>query len=164
MNLWGNRSGVQFDYTMLDELEGIKMSNPGKVGFIPPAMPYGANPLPPAQVAQLTLMQGIPLFWEESTLVNNQWYRDGMFGNFDQVAIRHDNGGHVGYTDNSVSLFRPAWDRRLVDPQGDANRVNRLLNFEGNDLYFSKTLKQTQWYHISDHGNYEFGWANNPHP
>jgi len=163
-NMWGGRSGVQFDYTMLDEFEGIKISNPGKVGFIPPAMPYGANPLPAAQVQNLTLMQGIPLMWEESTLVNNQHYRDGMFGNFDQIAVRHDKGGHVGYVDNSVSMFRPAWDQKLIDPQGDANRINRLLNFEGNDLYFSKTLRQNSWYHVSDHGNYEYGWANNPHP
>jgi prepilin-type N-terminal cleavage/methylation domain-containing protein len=163
-SMWGNRTGVMFDYTMLDELEGIRLGSGGRTAFIPPQMPYGANPLPAAQVQNLTLMNGIGLFWEESTLVNNQYYRDGMFGNFDQVAVRHDKGGHVGMLDASVILFRPAWDGKLIDPQGDANRINRLLNFEGNDLYFSRSLNQNSWYHVSDHGNYEYGWANNPHP
>ncbi len=163
-NQWGNRTGVQFDYTMLDEMEGIKLGSNAKVGYIPANVPYGAGALPAAYVPQLTIFHSVPIFWEESTLVNNQFYRDGMFGNFDQVAVRHARGGHVGFLDGSSILFKPQWDGLLIDPMGDANRINRNVNFEGNDLYLSTTYQNNAWYHVSDHANYEYGWANSPHP
>ena len=156
-NMWNQRSGVQFDFTMIDELEGIKLGTQAKVGYIPPNT-TGGGILAPGQVATMTLMQGVPLFMEESTITWNQRYRDGMFGNEDQVTMRHDFGGHVNYMDGSANLFRPPTDRE--------ERVqNRVVDFEANDLYISTKLSVTSWYKLSDPpgpAGFPYGWANAP--
>ncbi len=37
-NIWGHVSGVAFDYTMLDELEGARLSLVAIAGYVPPNM------------------------------------------------------------------------------------------------------------------------------
>ncbi|MCE7973324.1 MAG: type II secretion system protein [Leptolyngbya sp. PLA1] len=154
-NMWASRTGVQFDYTMLDELEGLKIDSPAKVGYVPPT---AATPfiLSTAAASQLTLMRGIPLFFEESTYVWNQQYRDGMFGNEDQVAMRHGMAGHVTFVDGGVELFKPPTDR--------IERIqNRTLDFECNDLYINARGLSTSWYKLSDPPTaFPYGWANQP--
>jgi prepilin-type processing-associated H-X9-DG protein len=142
---------------MIDELEGMKLGTQAKVGYIPPQT-AGGNILPPGLVSSLTLFYSVPLFVEESTTWHNQQYRDGMFGNADQVTPRHDHGGHVAYVDGSVNLFRPPSDR---------NEVNRDPNrdFEANDLFISTKLTATSWYKLSDPpgpNGFPYGWANSP--
>jgi prepilin-type N-terminal cleavage/methylation domain-containing protein len=154
-NMWNNRTGVQFDYTMIDELEGLKLGTQAKVGYIQPQT-TGGNILAPGLVSTLTFFYSVPLFVEESTIIWNQQYRDGMFGNEDQVTMRHDYGGHVAYVDGSVNLFRPPSDRqeRIQD---------RMRDFEANDLFISTKLTATSWYKLSDPPlNFPYGWANAP--
>jgi prepilin-type N-terminal cleavage/methylation domain-containing protein len=156
-NMWSSRTGVQFDYTMLDELEGIRIDSPAKVGYVPPNA--GTPAILPASGAQfLTLMPAIPLFFEESTVVWNQVYRDGMFGNEDQVAIRHNRGGHVANIDGSVRLFIPPGDNRDINPPA------RTVDFEANDLYINAKGNNNTWYKIADPGTNaaSYGWANAP--
>ena len=111
-------------------------------------------------VTQLTIMQGIPLFFEESTYFWNSTYRDAMFGNEDQMTMRHDWGGHISYLDGSTQLFKPGTDH--LEKVQDHN-----LDFEATDLYISTKLTNTSWYGIADSSSHGFGdkpygWANSP--
>jgi hypothetical protein len=160
-NIWASRTGVQFDYTMLDEMEGIKLGCQARVGYIQPNQNNAARILPNATAQTITVMQGIPLFFEESTWVWNQDYRDAMFGNEDQLTIRHARGGHVGYIDASVNLFKSPTDGVEKPP------TNRNLDFECNDLYINMKTGLNTWYSISDNdwrfGYVQpYGWANAP--
>ena len=159
VNMWSSRTGVMFDYTMLDEMEGLKLGSGAKVGYIP------ANQSAPAvlsagQVPLLTMLQGIPIFFEESSYFYNSMYKDAMFGNQDQMTLRHDYGGHVSYLDGSVQLLKLPTDRNesLQDP---------LQDFQAEDLYISTKMTNTSWYGISDSathgwGDKPYGWANSP--
>lgn len=155
VNMWSSRTGVQFDYTMLDEMEGVKLGCQAKVGYIPPSASSPAI-LPAAMAPSLTLLPEIPLYFEESTIWWNQTYRDGMFGNEDQLTIRHSWGGHIAYLDGSV--------HRLIPPSDHDERVqNRVLDFEANDLYINGRTSNSTWYKLSDPaGGYPYGWANTP--
>ena len=160
-NMWASRSGVQFDYTMLDEMEGAKLGLQARVGYIQPNQNNGTRILPSATAQTITMMQNAPLFFEESTWVWNQDYRDAMFGNEDQLTIRHARGGHVGYLDASVNLFKSPTDGIEKTPP------NRALDFECNDLYINAKGALNTWYSISDNdwrfGYVQpYGWANSP--
>lgn len=157
-NLWGGTTGVEFDYTMLDEVEGYKLGSPVQVGYVPPNVNNGVRIITGAQAQTITLMQGVPLFFEESSIRYNQQYRDAMFGNEDQMAPRHQTRGHVGYCDGSANL-------PLLGNLKTENEVDRNLEFECNDLY--ATAGNGQWFSISDN-DWRFsriqgyGWINNP--
>ncbi|HYE62267.1 MAG TPA: prepilin-type N-terminal cleavage/methylation domain-containing protein [Phycisphaerales bacterium] len=155
-NMWNLRTGVQFDYTMIDELEGLKLGTQAKVGYVPPQAPTPNILTSLAQVQSLTMMPGVPLFMEESTLIWNQVYRDGMFGNQDQMAVRHGFGAHVAYVDGSCGLFLPPSDR-------NEKVQNQVQDFEANDLYISTRFTANSWFKLSDPAtDFEYGWANNP--
>jgi prepilin-type N-terminal cleavage/methylation domain-containing protein len=160
VNMWASRTGVDFDYTMLDELEGIRLSTGAKVGYIPPNQPAGAI-LSQGQVPTLTLLQSVPIFFEESGYFYNTQYRDAMFGNQDQLTNRHDFGGHVSFLDGSTMLFKAPTDRleTVQDP---------LKDFQAEDLYISVKLTPSSWCGIADSqghgwGDKTYGWANWPH-
>jgi prepilin-type N-terminal cleavage/methylation domain-containing protein/prepilin-type processing-associated H-X9-DG protein len=156
-NLWGGTTGVEFDFTMLDEVEGFRLGSSIQVGFLPPASNNAARILSTAQAQTLTLLPSVPLFFEESSFRYNQQFRDGMFGNEDQVASRHNRSGHVGYVDGSASLF-PGWN------DGKEQIVDRTTEFECLDLY---ATAGSRWVSISDNDwrfnvIQGFGWINNP--
>ena len=164
-NMWASRTGVDFDYTMLDEAERAKLGAQTKIGYIPPQI-YTDTPetLPPNHVASLTLFHDIPIFFEESTRFYNQEYRDGMFGNWDQQTNRHARGGHVAFLDGSATLWKPPSDgieyRRGMPPEEGRNR---LADFECNDLYANRGNINTRWRKVSKDGvAYPYGWINNP--
>lgn len=152
-NLWGGTTGVEFDYTMLDEIEGYKIGGPVQVGYVQPSAPNGAQVLTPSLATQygMTLLPQVPLFFEESSVRYNQDYRDGMFGNEDQLAPRHEKSGHVAYADGAAGLFKAPND-------GLERNVDRNREFEGNDLY---ATIQSNWYKISDRSQ-AYGWINSP--
>lgn len=165
VNIWNNRTGVQFDYTMLDEMEGAKLGLLAQVAYVPPAAysgESGSRPhvLPVGNEATLKFMKGIPLFFEESSYGNNSQFRDGMFGNIDMPTIRHAKGGHVANLDGSVELFKaPSGGQELVYD------TNNQACFVANDLFLSVRLARGSWFAISDGGTtfgQGYGWANNP--
>jgi prepilin-type N-terminal cleavage/methylation domain-containing protein len=159
INMWNSRSGVQFDYTILDELEGMRLSTSAVVGYIPPDQATPAI-LAPTQLSTLTIMQGVPLYFEESSYFYNDSYREGMFGNWDQLTMRHFFGGHVSYVDGSAKLFQPPTDR-------DEKTQNLYRDFRAEHLYISTKMTASSWYGIADsstHGwsDKPYGWANAP--
>ncbi len=157
-NMWSSRTGVDFDYTMLDEIEGYTLGTTVYVGYLAPNQNNNVRILTNPTPATFTRMQGVPLYFEESSVRWNQTYRDAMFGNEDQIAPRHEKTGHVGYVDGSAELHK-------FPNNGNEHNVNRDEDFEGNDLYATRDGRR--WISISD-GDWRFGavqgygWINNP--
>jgi prepilin-type N-terminal cleavage/methylation domain-containing protein/prepilin-type processing-associated H-X9-DG protein len=156
-DIWSGLTGVQFDYTMLSEAEGAKLGLQAQVGYVPPNAPTPPILTAPNQVNSLTMMRGLPVFLEESTRWYNQEYRDGLWGNFDQVSQRHDHGGNVVFIDGSVQLFKP--------PRGLNETVEEpTLDFQANDLYVNVKGGASPWKRISIAYtmNVRYGWINSP--
>lgn len=153
VNMWSSRTGVEFDYTMLDEVEGYRVGQMVFVGFIPANVVGGTN-LSATTAEKVTVLQSVPLFFEESTWRWNQTYRDGMFGNADQLTTRHSKYGNVGYCDGSAGLLKAPSD-------GLEKAEDQTKNFQANDLYASGGTLANPWFKISDR-NQAIGWINNP--
>ncbi len=158
-NVWNLRTGVQFDYTFMDELEGAKLGVQAWVAYVLPSTYGGWEAhdwiLPTTYEAQLKQLKGIPLFFEESTIHKNQEYRDGMFGNVDQQTNRHAGGGHVAHMDGSVEYWKPPSD-------GNETIENVTRDFLANDLYVTSRFTQGSWRALSGFNNNKpYGWLNN---
>lgn len=152
-NGFGWNRDLNFDYTMFDETQGAKLSAQVYAGYVPP---NAATPpqLPAAQIATLKQFRSVPIFIEESTPIYNQQFTEGFWGNDDQVTNRHDKGGHIGYLDGTLELFKPT-----VGTSADI--VEENLDFEGNDVYVSSLQSTNGWFKVTDR-NQRYGWINNP--
>lgn len=156
-NIWSGQTGVQFDYTMISEAEGAKLGLQAMVGYVPPNSPTPPILTAPNQVNSLVKLRNLPVFVEESTKWYNEVYRDGLWGNWDQVSTRHDRAGNIVYIDGSVELFKP--------PQGaNENLEENSLDFQANDLYINVKGNGTPWYRLSIAyaQNTAYGWVNSP--
>jgi prepilin-type N-terminal cleavage/methylation domain-containing protein len=151
-NVFGGSSYLDFDYTMVKSVQGMKLgleiqmariTNPLQAG---PRTIAAANPSP-----ALTPMRSLWLFVEESTYWYNDEIPDGMWGNDDQLTVRHFKGGNVVSADTSVEAYVPS--------QGPREEIQEPLDFIANDLYV-KTRKSV-WYRYYDY-NYPYGWINQP--
>ncbi|GDX99787.1 hypothetical protein LBMAG48_21910 [Phycisphaerae bacterium] len=157
LNIWGKQTGVQFDYSMMDEMEGAKLGLNYEVAYL---RPDRAQPrtLTAADEPFLTKLRNMPIFFEENTRFNNQQFRDGGFGNVDQMSHRHANGGHVTMMDGGAELVKFPTDNNdlLESPNQD---------FVANDLYVRGN--RPTWFAISDvnprFGTPQlYGWINDP--
>ena len=158
-NVWNNRTGVQFDYTFMDEMEGAKLGLQAIVGYVNPATYGGWEAhdfvLPSQNEAQITKFKSLPIFFEESAKFGNQQYRDGMFGNVDQETTRHNGGGHVALLDGSVDYWKAPSD-------GNENVENVQRDFLANDLYITTKMPLGSWRALSGFNTQKpYGWANN---
>jgi len=157
-NMWNSLTGVDFDYTMLDELEGATLHLSARAAYIPPN-DVSTRTLSAAVAARLVPMQGLPIFVEESSFFYNSQYQDGLFGNIDQFSTRHDGGGHLSFLDGSVSLFRARADR-------DQRTATPATETEANDLYVNVRGNSNAWYAVSNAERFgvpqAYGWINNP--
>ncbi len=162
----GNQQGVfrnaelNFDYCMESYTHGYRLGSYVRVGYIPPSMPNRYQ-LSSAGYEQLTMFDDVPIFWEESTYWYNDQYRDGLWGNFDQVTTRHAEGGNIWLVDGRVQTFKAPND-------GDEPTQNRRADFEANDIYASNKRGDGNWFQIYDPRrrggvrNRPYGWLNNP--
>jgi type II secretory pathway pseudopilin PulG len=160
-NLWGVDLGVQFDYTMLDEVEGTRLSATTSFVYLPAGSSAVSNFTIP-WVEGMTRMRGIPMFFEESTRWYNQSYRDGRFGNLDQLTTRHEKGGHLNYVDGSAELFKAPND-------GDENRETPTKDWSARLLYATNSPSSGRWYAVGDAdgrvrppGSDRYGFCNQP--
>ena len=161
-NPWGVDLGVQFDYTMIDEVEGCRLGATTNVMWMQPGT-AAANNYVTAWNDAYVRMPGIPLFFEESTpKFNGAEFRDGLFGNRDQLTTRHNRGGHISYVDGSCGLFRAPND-------GNEELETPLKDWSAKMLYASNTPGSNRWYAISDAdgrprppGRDRYGWINQP--
>ncbi len=154
-NGFGWNRDLNFDYTMIDEIQGAQVGREIHAAYVGPSDPTPAQ-CPPSVVPRLTMFPALPMFVEESTPVWNQTYTDGYWGNQDQVTLRHDKGGFIAFFDGQVTLFRQRAGRfeETSEP---------TIEFEANDLYVSTKLSPNSWWKVSDR-NQPYGWVNNPRP
>jgi prepilin-type N-terminal cleavage/methylation domain-containing protein len=144
---------LDFDYTMLDEVQGAKLGVQVEcVRMTDPTRPVGAV-IPGARTDLVTPMPGVPLFVEESTFVWNEVYTDGKWGNQDQLTQRHMGGGHMVFLDMTA--------QHLVMPKGSDERVRQNEDFEANDVYVRPINTSLNFYRITDRGQ-RYGWINSP--
>ncbi len=163
-NFFGGRSGVNFDYTMLDETEGVRLSSKPMVGWIPANANSATRILPAGTAALVQQFHHVPIYFEESTFIWNQQYRDGMFGNEDQLTARHARSGHIGFLDGSAKLGK---DLGTDGKDGDGIFRNRNVDFECLDLYVNAKGLNSTWISISDNDwrfnvIQPYGWMNTP--
>ncbi|MFA6043945.1 MAG: prepilin-type N-terminal cleavage/methylation domain-containing protein [Phycisphaerales bacterium] len=164
------RSNIDFDYTMLDEVEFARADLEITVAYLQPTQNLNNRRLPSTLASQLTPMQGLPLFVEENTYFNNGASNiEGNWGNVDQVAHRHFKRSHMAFLDGAASL--------MDLPNGADEKVSEPRDFVANCIYVNTKGNNSSWYAVSD-GAYRFGswpaaqqpdtnrnpfgWINNP--
>jgi prepilin-type N-terminal cleavage/methylation domain-containing protein/prepilin-type processing-associated H-X9-DG protein len=155
-DLFNGDKRLDFDYCMISGAGGANVGLDIQVGYVGPSVNAGTK-LTAGQSAQLTRLRNLPIFVEES----NYWYHDsksgkhndGLWGNEDQVSMRHDKGGMLAMWDGSVDLFKaPNADELLREPTKD---------FEANDLYVSRSGRNGTWIRMYS-GYQQYGWINSP--
>lgn len=151
---------VDFDYTMLDEVQGARADLEIFAAWLPPTTSLSNRRLPAAFVTQLTRMQGLPLFVEENSFFYNGTSNlEGNWGNLDQVAHRHFKRGHMAFLDGAASLMNL--------PNGANEKLEEPQDFVANCIYVARGVTNNSWYAVSD-GSYRFGftqpfgWINSP--
>ncbi len=148
-----DNAGVNTDYTMFDETQGARLGTT----IFTYMLKFPTDPTPRAYAAQredrMVLFQSLPIFVEESVFFWNDQFTEGMWGNEDQVSVRHDKGGHMGLLDGRVVLYRQASG---PDPEERESRED----FEANDVYV-RTKSGDRFYKVSDQGQ-PYGWINRP--
>ncbi len=156
-NVFGGDSQLNFDYTMQTYTSGYRLSSEVRAAYIPANASNSNSQLRQNYYDQLTYFSSLPIFIEESTYWYNDQYRDGLWGNWDQVTTRHATGGHIWLVNGTVELFKAPSD-------GDEAKRDRSRDFEANDIYATaKDRGYKTWWRIYDNPRRRpYGWINNP--
>lgn len=154
----GQRS-LNFDYTMVAGASGSRVSAEVFAAWdrnCRTRTPQQARSPSLTGATSLKRMQGVPVFVEEDTVFNNASSPDGLYSNTDQVTMRHQRKGHVGYLDASVELFDP--------PRGPDPAVRTDVgDFTGNDIYVSRN--GANWFQLAPTwpgSARPYGWTDQP--
>ncbi len=151
-NMFGGDSVLDFDYTMVAKVSGARLGLQIQVGYIGP-LEVQRSRIVSSSATSLTRLPGLPVFVEENTYWYNESNRDGLWGNMDQVTVRHDKGGHAWLLDGSTILWRaPAGP---VDAAEDGD-------FVANMLYVQVKPADPFWYQLDGRLTRPWGWINNP--
>lgn len=127
-----NDAEVDFDYTMIDGVQGLRTSTGPKVYYLDRIEAYrgGRSPVGMTQAngrQLLKLFRANPIFVEESA----EWYNgavpDGRWGNLDQMTTRH--GGDAYYTMIDVSV------EKFEVTSGQSEELQEPRDFVANDVY-----------------------------
>ncbi|TVS09165.1 MAG: prepilin-type N-terminal cleavage/methylation domain-containing protein [Phycisphaerales bacterium] len=164
-NTFGGRTGLNFDYTMVGRVQGLRLGTPVRASYLanPGQFATGAKPplfIAPGQtLSMLRPFSGIPLFVEESLFFFNDGITDGLWGNQDQISQRHAGGGTIVFAEGHAELFKP--------PSGGNERVQQREDLDANDLYVQHQrrwvrLEPTNANNQSNWNERPFGWINNP--
>ena len=147
---------LNFDYCMETYTSGYRLGNEIRVGYIPPEAANPGTQLKQANYDSLTFFSSVPIFWEESTYWYNDLYRDGLWGNEDQLTTRHSGGGHIWQADGTTILFKSPNDNN--EPLQD-----RKTDFEANDVFAGGKNGYQNWWRIYDTSQRRpYGWINSP--
>ncbi|MBL8760419.1 MAG: prepilin-type N-terminal cleavage/methylation domain-containing protein [Phycisphaerae bacterium] len=148
-------TAVDFDYTMPWCVQGARVGLEIRTSYIKDGKAARPANLTVDRVPSLVPMKGLPIFVEESSWWYNGDITDGMWGNDDQVTMRHMKAGHMGYLDGSAELFK--------FPNDGDEQTASSQDFESNDIYVSTKGQDKTWfklYHSFHQGKY--GWINAP--
>lgn len=147
---------LNFDYCMQSFTSGYRLGTYVRVGYIPPEAANAGVQLREQNYDLMTYFTSVPIFWEESTYWYNDQYRDGLWGNMDQVTTRHAGKGHYWQADGTVELFDNPND-------GDEATQNRRADFEANDMFAGSKRGYENYWRIYDNPNRRpYGWINAP--
>lgn len=142
-----------FDYTMLIRMAGARIDLNWRMSY--PERPEQASSTRKEFPALLVLA-------EEHDEFYNRSYDDGSFAGMDQWSTRHGSrkagsaaggrggGGHNGYLDGSVALFKP--------PVGGNDRLAEAQDLEISDIRVVKAPGTS--YQMNASSAAEFGWIN----
>ena len=162
-DMFGGDKRMEFDYCMVTGVGGAELGLEIQAAYTPPTY-SGGNNLPVSEVSKLTRFSSLPIFVEESSY----WYHDskpgkvndGLWGNLDQISLRHENGGMVAMWDGTVFHFRP--------PSGSSEQLEEVAkDFCANDIFINRGGKDQLWYRLY-YGGYappmekRYGWINKP--
>jgi len=175
---------LPFDYTMMIGAGGATTYGEHDVvylNFEDPAEYFENTPVDRSTVTQLlqdgdaTRFREMPVFIEEDNFSNTE-FKDGHWGDNDEVTQRHNGGGFITYLDGSVELFRmpTAYPIEFMDsaasPNGEFTRGDR--GFEGSSVLirgrdyirqsFVQQLQLGGTNLIEDGYANRYGWGNSP--
>lgn len=163
---FGYDLGVAFDYTMVGRFEGVRLGNQPNVAYLKNPAAYSAQSKPPVlrPADQLKVMNGTPLFVEESTNYNNSGITDGLWGNWDQLTRRHFKTGNIAYLEGHAGAAK-------VPTTGPETATVLAGDFDCNDLYVLGNgasnwvrLEPTNTDDRVNRGERPYGWTNAPKP
>lgn len=103
---------LDFDFTMVSGVQGARIDLDRPVFYIDRTEDLTNGRRGRAQYAQrvgrafMRQFRAIPVFVEESPYFYNDEIRDGLFGNLDQLATRHNNGANIVLSDGTIEQFR----------------------------------------------------------
>jgi prepilin-type N-terminal cleavage/methylation domain-containing protein len=153
-NMFNTGTDLDFDYTMVAKVGGIKLSCTSRIAHLPPnsnRVPRLTTNTPDADA--LIPLPSIPVFVEENTFWYNDSIPDGLWGNEDQITQRHFKGGHVANFDGSSFLWKA--------PTGPQERLWDG-DFIANDLYVLGPVETRFWLQLDGRLTRNWGWINNP--
>lgn len=155
-NYFGTEADLDFDYTMQTFVAGARLGTEVRAGYIQPNESNASTQLREQYWETFTFFRSIPIFVEESVPWYNEVYKDGLWGNMDQVTTRHEGGGFMSNIDSTVELFKAPGD-------GDEPRQQRTKDFEANDVYAGARGGYKNWWRVYDNAvRRPYGWINNP--
>ncbi len=148
--------GLNFDYTISTGANGLPLYTQTRVAYDNRTQNMtvsATRTVPPATA--LVSFTAIPIYFEEDTEWWNGKSVDGMFSNWDQIAVRHAKKGNILFLGGHVEPFKPTVG---PDPltQGDVG------DFTGNDLWVSKGPRWFQYAPSWPAVARPYGWAKNP--
>jgi len=160
-NLYNNAGALDFDYGMVSFTGGAKLGLVTKAAYLPPAAGDSPAKIGPVKAATLTNFRSVPFFVEESTNWYNDYYNDGLWGNWDQITQRHDRGGAIAYLSGDAEIFKPPVHSldTLTNPYRGGVRDDK--NFCANDVYVSASYRADDWWAVYN-TSHKWGWINNP--
>ncbi len=158
-NMFGGDTALDFDYTMIGNVQGARTSGKTQMAYFNRPQQYGIWARPPVTMPsrRVIKMQSLAIFVEEHTRFWNESTDDGLWGNADQISVRHNGGSNMVFLDGSVKLFKP-----LVGPRDDLYEPEDL---DANDLYV-RTTTGGNWTRLEEEsGTFRpYGWVNDPKP
>jgi len=155
-NIFGGDTALDFDYTMVAAIGGVKISSDVQAAHIIPGSgtPSQRIPAAVANAGGLIRLRALPVFIEESLFFYNDSIRDGLWGNRDQVTERHDGAGMVAFLDGSVDAWKA--------PHGSLEDQEEATDFIANHLYVKVKANDRFWYQLDGGEGKPWGWVNNP--
>ncbi len=177
-NLFNTSTDLDFDYTFVAGVQGLRLGAETRMAYLstPEVVPLASlTPTYAQPTWKMVNLPALPVFVEESALfngVNSGVYRDGLWGNRDQITDRHARTGTIAYIDGSSAPLRaprgptPEGKRQIFpsNPEG-AREVGDL---EANHFYVSGSLANWIRMEPTTPGDRTtgrpFGWITSPRP
>lgn len=164
VNVFGGETGLNYDYTMLGRVQGLRISTDVRMAHIANPAIYTPGFKPPVilpAVVAVKELTSVPIFVEESLHYHNNGITDGLCGNMDQVALRHFKQGNVAWVDGRAGPMKV--------PAGPREDVNEAMDFDMNDLYVRAPdrwirLEPTNTQNSQNWAERPYGWINGPKP